>query len=214
MNPRFRRHRCWRFELARAAGFRFQGRPVRGNSHRSIRSKSTTVETSVHFSITSAPVDRRPTFATSLRDTASTRILSPAPLGARARVAGPFGNFTLSIHSTCPAVLLAGGIGITPLRSMVRHLAHEKREERRSRLHFCAHDDRPGIPRPRWRGETGRTTLGMMMRHLPAGMPTELARGLVYYLAGPPGMVRGLTEMLHRLTARSAPRSFPVIHTY
>ena len=56
----------------------------------------------------------------------------------------------------------------------------------------------PGIPRLGWRGETGRMTLGMMMRHLPAGMPTELARGLVYYLAGPPGMVRGLTEMLDR----------------
>ena len=56
----------------------------------------------------------------------------------------------------------------------------------------------PGIPQPRWRSETGRITLGMMMRHLPAGMPTELARGPVYHLAGPPGMVRGLTEMLHR----------------
>ena len=29
-------------------------------------------------------------------------------------------------------------------------------------------------------------------------MATELARGPVYYLAGPPGMVRGLTEMLDR----------------
>jgi hypothetical protein len=38
----------------------------------------------------------------------------------------------------------------------------------------------------------------MMTRHLPAGMATELARGPVYYLAGPPGMVRGLTEMLDR----------------
>jgi hypothetical protein len=29
-------------------------------------------------------------------------------------------------------------------------------------------------------------------------MTTELAHGPVYYLAGPPGMVRGLTEMLDR----------------
>jgi Na+-transporting NADH:ubiquinone oxidoreductase subunit NqrF len=38
----------------------------------------------------------------------------------------------------------------------------------------------------------------MTTRHLRAGMATELARGPVYYLAGPPGMVRGLTEMLDR----------------
>jgi hypothetical protein len=38
----------------------------------------------------------------------------------------------------------------------------------------------------------------MMMRHLPADMPTEMARGPVYDLAGPPSMVSGLTEMLHR----------------
>ena len=175
------------------------------------------------FSITSAPEDRRLTFATRLRDTAFKRILSTAPLGARARVAGPFGNFALSNHATRPAVLLAGGIGITPFRSMARHLAHERRT--RPVLLFYANRRRedapfleelwalknedpgftfvptitgPGIPRPRWRGETGRITLGMMMRHLPAGMPTELARGPVYHLAGPPGMVRGLTEMLHR----------------
>ena len=41
-------------------------------------------------------------------------------------------------------------------------------------------------------------TLGMMTRHLPTDMPAELARGPVYYLAGPSGMVKGLTEMLHR----------------
>ena len=55
----------------------------------------------------------------------------------------------------------------------------------------------PGIPRPRWRGETGRYS-GHDDAHVPADMPTEMARGPVYYLAGPPGMDRGLTEMLHR----------------
>ena len=69
-----------------------------------------------------------------------------------------------------------------------------------------------GILRPRRRGETGRITLGMMMRHLPADMPTEMARGPVYYLAGPPGMVRGLTEnAASGGRRRCAPRSFPVI---
>lgn len=57
----------------------------------------------------------------------------------------------------------------------------------------------------------------MMTRHLPAGMATELARGPVYYLAGPPGMVRGLTERLDRagvVDGDIAPRSFPVIDSY
>lgn len=96
------------------------------------------------FFITSAPEDRRLTFATRLRDIAFKRILSTAPLGARARVAGPFGNFTLSNQATSPAVLLADGIGITPFRSMARHLAHEKRT--RPVLLFYANRRREDAP--------------------------------------------------------------------
>lgn len=96
------------------------------------------------FFITSAQEDRRLTFATRLRDIAFKRILSTAPLGARARVAGPFGNFTLSNQATRPAVLLADGIGITPFRSMARHLAHEKRT--RPVLLFYANRRREDAP--------------------------------------------------------------------
>ncbi len=37
----------------------------------------------------------------------------------------PAGGFTIDAHAKRPAVLLAGGIGITPLLAMLRHLVYE-----------------------------------------------------------------------------------------
>ncbi len=45
------------------------------------------------------------------------------PVGATIKATGPKGHFTLDRTSTRPALLLAGGIGITPLLSMARALA-------------------------------------------------------------------------------------------
>lgn len=78
------------------------------------------------FSINSAPDDPELTFTTRLRDTAFKRGLQTMPLGAEIKVEGPFGNLTLHNDPSRPAVLLAGGIGITPFRSIVRRAAHEK----------------------------------------------------------------------------------------
>jgi ferredoxin-NADP reductase len=78
------------------------------------------------FSINSAPDDPELTFTTRLRDTAFKRGLQTMPLGAKIKVEGPFGNLTLHNDPRRPAVLLAGGIGITPFRSIVRRAAHEK----------------------------------------------------------------------------------------
>ncbi len=52
-------------------------------------------------------------------------MLRSLPLGTGVQIDGPFGNFTLRNNESRPAVLLAGGIGITPFRSIVRRAAHE-----------------------------------------------------------------------------------------
>ena len=76
------------------------------------------------FSINSAPDDPDLVFATRLRDTAFKRVLQSMPLGTVVEGHGPFGNLTLHNDTRRPAVLLAGGIGITPFRSIVRWAAH------------------------------------------------------------------------------------------
>jgi predicted ferric reductase len=54
-----------------------------------------------------------------LRTTVFKRTLNSLPLGSELLLQGPFGWMTLAHNSTPPAVLLTGGIGITPFRSLV-----------------------------------------------------------------------------------------------
>ncbi len=70
------------------------------------------------FSIADAPGRERLLVATRDRGSAFKRSLIEAPLGARVDLEGPYGSFTLP-QVPSDVVLLAGGIGVTPFRSMV-----------------------------------------------------------------------------------------------
>ena len=70
------------------------------------------------FSISSAPSEGVITITTRLRDTAFKRVLQTMPLGTAVKIEGPFGD--LRLHNAArPAVVLTGGIGITPFRSIL-----------------------------------------------------------------------------------------------
>lgn len=168
------------------------------------------------FSIASAPQEDFLMFATRLRDTAFKRVLQHAAAGARVRVEGPFGNLVLHNNATRPAVLLAGGIGITPFRSMVVRAAQEKLPHRIF-LFFTNRrpEDAPFLdelqaletPNPnyrciatmtamqnsrrQWKGETGLITKEMIGRYV------KDADSPIYYVAGPPAMVSGLHQVLN-----------------
>jgi len=77
------------------------------------------------FSIASAPFETDLIIATRMRDTAFKRVLNSLALGTEVSIAGPFGSFTLRQDSQ-PAVFLAGGIGITPFRSMLLQAFHDR----------------------------------------------------------------------------------------
>ncbi len=175
------------------------------------------------FSITAAPDDPDLTFATRLRDTAFKRYLQQAPLGAKAKVEGPFGNLTLHNKSSRPAVLLAGGIGITPFRSIVRRAAHEKLPHRiylfyanrrvedaaflaelqgltkeNPNFTFIPTITRPDLAKTPWNGETGRIDSTMITKYLKnMKAPEGSVADPVYYIAGPAAMVHGLHAMLN-----------------
>jgi ferredoxin-NADP reductase len=175
------------------------------------------------FSIASAPGDESLMFATRLRNTAFKRILLKAPYGTLVRLEGPFGDLTLHNKASRPAVLMAGGIGITPFRSIVRRAAQEKLAHRI--LLFYA-NRRPGdapfleemeslaIANPNftfvpvmtavshidrsWSGETGHFGPEMVTAHVnrvvSGGAP---AASPIYYVAGPPRLVAGTRAMLN-----------------
>lgn len=82
------------------------------------------------FSITSAPSESpRLMFATRQTGSAFKRSLEETAIGTAIEVDGPWGTFVMHDDPSRPAVLLAGGIGVTPFRSMIkdaveRRLAH------------------------------------------------------------------------------------------
>jgi ferredoxin-NADP reductase len=82
------------------------------------------------FSIVSAPFEDELVVATRMRDSAYKRALGALKPGASVRIDGPFGSLTLHKNPARAAVLIAGGIGITPFMSMVRHAAHEPLDHR------------------------------------------------------------------------------------
>lgn len=167
------------------------------------------------FSISSAPREDVITITTRLRDTAFKRVLQRVPLGTKVKIEGPFGDLRLH-HKIRPAVLLAGGIGITPFRSILVEtigggslpyrviLFHANRrtedaafaDEFRSlaladpNLTFVPTMTGMADADPGWDGERGHIDAAMLRRHLDGVVDP------IYYIAGPPGMVQALRAML------------------
>jgi glycine betaine catabolism B len=67
--------------------------------------------------------------------------LSELPLGSRVMFSEPMGDFVLPKDTTIPLVFVAGGIGVTPMRSMVKWLT-DKGEKRDVTILYGARDKR------------------------------------------------------------------------
>ena len=167
------------------------------------------------FSIASSPHEATLMVATRMRDTAFKRTLQAMPLGTAVQIEGPVGELTLDSNSARTAVLLAGGIGITPFRSMAFRAAEEALP-RRILLFYSNHrpEDAPFLDelqalerenpnykliasmtemaksQRRWNGEIGKIDQGMLSRYVKNSVSP------LYYVAGPPEMVKGLHGML------------------
>ena len=175
------------------------------------------------FSINSAPDDPELTFSTRLRDTAFKRVLQAMPVGTVVRAEGPFGSLTLHNDVGRPAVLLAGGIGVTPFRSMARRAAHERLPHRIVLIYsnrrpedapfldelrglarenpnftFVPTMTRMGGSRLPWNGETARLDHALVVKHVPGASPGSGQSRPVYYVAGPPAMVGDVLEALNQ----------------
>lgn len=154
---------------------------------------------------------------TRMRDTAFKRVLRDLPLGTEVVLDAPYGSFTLHDNTARPAVFLTGGIGVTPVRSIVLQSVHDHSghqitvflaNDRTQGTAFldelqAVADAHPGvtfvptISAPEasdreWHGETGWIDEAMLSRHVP-----EIA-GPVYYLCGPPPMVAAMRGLLER----------------
>lgn len=78
------------------------------------------------FSFASAPHEPELMIATRMGKSAFKKSLYEMPVGTEIELDGPYGSFVLHENAARPAVILTGGIGITPFRSMVAHAAEKK----------------------------------------------------------------------------------------
>lgn len=167
------------------------------------------------FSIASAPADPFMLIATRMTGSAFKRSLADVPIGTPVRVSGPWGSFVLDPSSDAPVALFAGGIGITPFRSMLKH-AREQSAARRLTLIYAnrcpdqaafleelgawAKDNanfrllatmtRSEKFNSDWNGPTGYVDASFVRQYL----PEEPQGGC--YVAGPPQFVAGVIQAL------------------
>jgi ferredoxin-NADP reductase len=166
-----------------------------------------------HISVVTSPSERGVLgLCTRLRETAFKRSLAELPLGAEVDVEPPKGNFVLPEDVSRPYVFIAGGIGITVFRSMLRWiddqelpyrvtLVYSNRTEADAAFLEELRDLERRLPDfrlvltmtqdPPWEGETRKIDAGFLRDHL--GTLLDEATVMV---AGPPGMVTAMEEAL------------------
>ena len=75
-----------------------------------------------HFTISSSPTESFLQFTTKYREVSDyKRALWQKRVGDSLEINGPFGNFVLDEKDPAPHLFIAGGIGITPFRSMIKY---------------------------------------------------------------------------------------------
>lgn len=170
------------------------------------------------FTIASAPHEPELMVAMRLRDSAFKQVLRDAPIGTPVQISEADGDVILHRDAARPAVLIAGGIGITPFLSIARHAAREalqhplylfysnwrpelaaflpelhelQRSNPQYRLIATMTD--PDASAQRWSGQTGVIDVELLKQHLP-----DLTSPL-YYVAGPPPMALAMLDLLQDL---------------
>ncbi len=167
------------------------------------------------FSLASAPSEPYLEIATRMRDTAFKRVLKKLEAGSPVLIAPPHGSFTLHSDASKRAVFLIGGIGITPVLSIIkdateRNLPHrlvllysnrrpedaafleELRSLAAENTNFTfvptmTHMEKSALP---WTGERGVISRELLTKYVP-DMATP-----IYYLSGPPGLVAAMRKLL------------------
>lgn len=165
-----------------------------------------------HISLATSPTERGVVgLATRLRDTAFKQTLAELEVGDEVEVEEPKGSFLLPEDTDAEYVFVAGGIGITVFRSMLRYVADEGLPYRvtlvysnRDRESSAFLDELEELERridglrviltmtdePGWEGES---------RHLDANVLAELLGGLdgkTFLVAGPPQMAQAVADSL------------------
>lgn len=168
-----------------------------------------------HFTIVSSPTDTEAVYTTikNLGDYTST--IGETRPGDKAMIQAPFGHFSyLNFPDEKGLVFIAGGIGITPVMSMLRHMRDTQSEKRavlfyanqtedsivfREELDAMQASDFPRVevvhvitkPSGDWTGESGYIDRARLEKYVPAPYDDK-----GYYLVGPEPLIQAAIKNL------------------
>lgn len=178
-----------------------------------------TVNGNVHaFSLTSAPHQKDLMIATRMRDSQFKNDLKALEPGGEVEITEAMGSFTLHNDVSKTAVFLIGGIGITPVHSMILD-ATQRKLEHKMVLFYSNHTREdaaffeeltelakqnpnftfiPTMTKPeeaaeKWEGEIGYITPKMVQKYVPD------IKAAVWYMSGPAAMVKAMREVITTL---------------
>lgn len=167
------------------------------------------------FSFSCAPFEEDVMFTTRMEDSAFKQSMKVLPMGTEVTLDAPYGSFVLHNKTQTPAVFLSGGIGITPVRSIILQATHDRTAHKlflfyanRTPYDAAYLDDfrnaqnmNPNfrfIPTmtdiagstKEWNGETGYFTGEMLQKYIgDLTLP-------IYYVSGPQKMVANIRKTL------------------
>lgn len=167
------------------------------------------------LSITSAPQEHFLMLATRLRNTKFKQRLSRIALSSEVTIDGPGGGFAMDVDAVQTAVFIAGGIGITPVRSILVSAARNKLPRRtflfysnrrpedaafldeltelqnaNPHFHLIATMTRMQESNQEWTGSTGHLNWDLIAKYVGDTIAP------VYYLVGPPRFVDSMRALL------------------
>jgi ferredoxin-NADP reductase len=198
-------------------GFRFdkpEGYTFEPGQYFSLTIPTPDGEQSHIFSHASAPADPFIEMATRMTGSVYKDALGQLVRGDTVQIAGPNGRFGVpeGAERLC---FLCGGVGVSPARSIVRHV-EQRRLGYRMRLFYGVHDqgcipyagefaeyerrDRRfrlvqilEEPLPGWAGERGFITADLVRRNM------ESLEGWHFFVTGPPAMIQAMSAVLDEL---------------
>jgi len=176
------------------------------------------------FTIASAPHEEHILITTRITSSRFKKSLQQISAGTEIEFAGPFGNFVLKdLH----VLMIAGGIGITPFRSMImdsihRHAEHDivllysfskidesayhdlflRLAKENSRITYIPTITRTLPEGLAWDGENSRIDMAFIQKHV------RDFEKRVAYLCGPPAMVDSLKGTLQETGLNVVSESF------
>jgi ferredoxin-NADP reductase len=172
-----------------------------------------------HFSISSSPNDKGIIMIATrmggpepssgkFRISAFKKILGEMPLGTLVRVKGPRGAFTLHENPSKKAVFIAGGIGITPCRSIMKYANEGKLPHQITLIYSNRNPASTAFQGDleKWARENPNFKLFLKMTDETGFLDAKYVKetlgdfsDTIFYVVGPPGMVKTITQILEGL---------------